>query len=146
MVSTVNLRGFADELNSRFLFAGLALVISLMLGIQAHSFEQPASGSSIDVKISVETPEENLTDSVSVANGTSVLNALNSTYNVSYSKSSMGYFVNSIKGVSSNRTHYWMYFVNNETPEVGVGKYSLEEGDGVIFRYLSLNESEKYTG
>lgn len=151
MVSTVNLRGFADEVNSRFVFAGLALVLSLMLGLQMHAFEQiPSHNSSgdisIDVKVSVQTPDENLTNQISVANGTTVLAALNSTYNISYTESSMGYFVDSINALSSNRTHYWLYFVNNKTPEVGVGQYRLGQGDQVTFRYLSLNESKKYTG
>ncbi len=145
MASMTALRGFADEVNSRFVFAGLALVLSLMLGIQAQSFEQTDSGSSVEVKISVQAPGENFTRQATVGNSTNVLNAVNSTYNVSYTESSMGYFIDSIHGFSSNSTHYWLYFVNNETPEVGVGQYTLETEDQVTFRYLSLNESRKYT-
>ncbi|MFB6244730.1 MAG: DUF4430 domain-containing protein [Candidatus Nanohaloarchaea archaeon] len=147
MASTAALRGLADEVNSRFVLAGLALVVSLMIGLQFQAMQEirtENATSRIQVDLEIRSPDENLSEEVSVANGSTVLEALNSTYRVDYRKSSMGYYITSIKNISSNSTHFWLYFVENRTPSVGVGQYELINSSNVTFRLLTANESEKY--
>lgn len=138
------LRGLTDEINSRFVFAGLALVLSLMLALQLQAFGELMGKNTFSVNISVQKPSENLTDQITVRNGSTAFSALNSTYSVQYRKSSMGYFVTSVDGLASNKTHYWMYFVDGKSPQVSAGQYILEPGDDIVFRYLSLSNSRKY--
>jgi hypothetical protein len=147
MASTAALRGFADELNSRFIFAGLALVISLMVGLQFQAMQglgETEANTTVQLDLEVFSPEENLSQQVSIKNGSTVLEALNSTYSIEYRKSSMGYYLTSINNISSNSTHFWMYFVDGRSPQVGVGQYGLNASSNVTFRLLTANETEQY--
>lgn len=138
------LRGLTEEVNSRFVFAGLALVVSLMLALQFQAFDSIQGSGEIEVNVSVQKPSENISHQVRLQNGSTAFTALNRSFDTEYSESSMGYFITGIDGLSSNSTHYWMYFVNGESPQVGAGQYRLGERDDVVFRYLSLNESQEY--
>lgn len=147
MASMTALRGLEDELNSRFVLAGLALVIALVMGLQFQAVQEPLktnASSRVQVELTVDSPGEDLSRSVSMPNGSSVLHVLNSAYVTDYSESSMGYYVTSIGNVSSNSTHFWLYFVDNETPDVGVGQYRLNSSANVTFRLLNSSETDKY--
>ena len=60
--------------------------------------------------------------------------------NFIYKESNVGVFVKSINGVENNvkNNTYWMFYVNDEMSNVGVGGYVLLEGDVVSWKYIDV--------
>ncbi len=140
---TERLDQFTEQVNLRYVAAGLFMALGLVAvsaGQLTGGGEVEASGpsdgsgeASLSVDLSIDYGNATESSSVSIANGTSVFHALNSTYPVQYSESEYGYFITSIDGVSGNSSEYWTYTVNGESPEVGAGQYRLEGGENVTF-------------
>lgn len=84
MDSIPSLGKFTDEINLKYV---LAAVIVLALALSVTQLEMPEWNSSlVEASITVSTPEENITREVSVENTTTVFEALNTTFEVNYSK------------------------------------------------------------
>lgn len=143
---TEHLDRFTEEIEIRYVAAGLLMVIGLALISGTQLSQASADGDQIQVNLTVDYRDSIDSQIVSVNNFSSAFQALNQTYDVGYNESSYGYFITSINGVSGNESNYWIYEVNGETPEVGSGQYSLEEDDELRFSLMTQNESMEATG
>jgi hypothetical protein len=52
--------------------------------------------------------------------------------------------INSIGGISSNNSFYWLYFVDEQIAQVACDKYILTKDSSVYFQLTSSEESMKY--
>ena len=143
---TEHLDQFTEEIEIRYVAAGLLMVIGLALISGTQLSQASADGDRINVNLTVDYRNSVDSEIVNVNNSSSAFQVLNQTYDVGYSESSYGYFITSINCVSGNESNYWVYEVNGETPEVGAGQYSLEENDDLRFSLMTQNESMEATG
>lgn len=90
-----------------------------------------------EVEIDEETLEE-LSQEVTVPEGTTVLEVMNENYDIVDAGSG---FISSIEGYEQDvdAERYWMFYVNDEMPTVGAADYEIEEGDHIEWR---LEDSE----
>ena len=135
---------FTEEIEIRYIAAGVFILLGLGL-IMASQPQAPGSQGEgqISVNLTVDFRDSVDSNMVDVRNSSTVLQALNASYPVEYRESSYGYFITSIDGVSGNETEYWIYEVNGETPEKGVGKYRLSDEDRIRFTLMSEQEGEE---
>ena len=137
-----NLRNFTDDVNLKYVLAGVT-VLALML--TSTQLETPRENSSlVEASITVSMIDENITRDVSVQNTTTVFEALNTSFDVDYSESSLGYRITGIEGTQSNETYYWLYTVNGQNPGKGAGQVLVEDQDSIVFRYLHQSEYSSY--
>jgi hypothetical protein len=134
-----------EKVDLRAAFAGLLIVLSLLLFSQIDNGINIGSGS-VEVNLTVDKPSGNLSRTLEVKKGTSAFSALNASFDVEYEESSYGVFITSIDGLEQNDSHYWMYVVNGEAPDVGSGQFLLEDDDQVSFRFMEQSEARKMTG
>jgi hypothetical protein len=74
-----------------------------------------------------------------------VFDVLNSSEKVVFTEyAGMGKMINSIGGVASNTSFYWLYFVDDKIAEVATDKYVLIKNSSVYFQLTSSEESMKY--
>jgi hypothetical protein len=70
---------------------------------------------------------------------------LNSSEKVVYKEyAGMGKMVNSINGIASNSSFYWLYFVDEQIAQVACDKFILTKDSSVYFQLTSSEESMKY--
>lgn len=121
-----------------YLAAGILIVALAATGLQYQN-QTPETGEDdqIQVSLTVEKPNETVTDQVDVAVNSTVFDAVNQTYPVEYMEYDFGYFVTSIDGLAQNDTHSWLYYVNNESATKAVNNYVLNESDSVTFGYTA---------
>lgn len=143
---TERLDRFTEEIEIRYVAAGLLMILGLALMAGAQLAQSPGGGDQIQVNLTVDYNDSIDSQIIDVNNSSSAFHALNSTYDVQYQESSYGYFITSINEVSGNESNYWIYEVNEETPEVGAGQYTLSENDNLKFSLMTENKSLEATG
>ncbi|MFH1769506.1 MAG: DUF4430 domain-containing protein [Parcubacteria group bacterium] len=47
----------------------------------------------------------------------------------------MGFFVESINGISSTNDMYWIYYINDKSAQVGASQYELVDGDVIEWKF-----------
>lgn len=132
-------------------------ILSTLFAVTALSYAQATLASEyIDVNVRVETPDGTFYDNTVYTNGCTVTDSTNQehvfttpnalcaleaaaqtedfVYEVQ--DSGFGLFLNSIDEYSSD-TNYWTYYVNYQSPSVGISDYDLSEGDNVVFTFGS---------
>lgn len=142
---TERLDRFTEEIEIRYVAAGLLVVLGLALMAGAQLSKTSGDGGQIEVNLTVDYRDSVDSQIINVENSSSAFQALNSTYDMEYQESSYGYFITSINGVSGNESNYWIYKVNGEAPEVGSGQYTLSENDDLKFSLMTQNESMEAT-
>lgn len=141
-----NLDRFTEDLNIRYVAAGLLIVLGLVLiagaelgpGEQTDSpgnFSEDDNGTlkALQVNLTLNYSDSVESEILPVQNGTTVFRALNRTQDVSYQESEYGYFITSINNVSGTEEQYWTYTVSNKSVNVGAGQYELTESSNVTF-------------
>ncbi|MFB6174613.1 MAG: DUF4430 domain-containing protein [Candidatus Nanohalobium sp.] len=141
---TERLDQFTDEIKLKYVGAGLLVVVGLAL-IAGAQLTQTPDGNQIQVNLTVDYGNSVDSKIVRVNNTSSAFHALNATYPVEYQESSFGLYITGINGVSSNKTHYWIYKVDGEAPKVGAGQYELTGGEKVTFSLMSSQEAKNAT-
>jgi len=142
MDSIESLRNFTSEVNLKYILAGIAV---LAVTLSFTQLEVPQTDSSnVETSITVSTPDNNITRDITVKNTTTVFEALNTTFDINYSESSLGYLITGIERTQSNDNNYWLYFVNGENPGKGAGQVLVKEGDNIVFRYLNQSQANQY--
>lgn len=53
-----------------------------------------------------------------------------------------GYFVDEINGVKSKTDAFWIYYVNNSEPSIGISQYTLKSGDSIQWKLEDSNGHE----
>lgn len=106
-------------------------------GMQYQSTTPDTGEDQIQVSLTLEKPNETVSEQVDVAVNSTVFDAVNQTYPVEYTEYDFGYFITSIDGLEQNDTHSWLYYVNNESATKAVNNYVLNETDNVTFRYTA---------
>jgi hypothetical protein len=71
------------------------------------------------------------------SSGLSVFELLDSYHEVEYNRLPSGVFVKSIDSISSTRSAYWLYFVNDSAGMLASDKYMLSGGEKVEWRLMS---------
>lgn len=131
-----------DNAKTGYIAGGLTLLVVLLAGMQMQT--PVAGGEQVEVSLLVDTGENIFEERVSVANNSSVFDALNQSFEVEYQEYSMGFFVTSIRNVSMDENHSWLYFVNGEVASKAVNNYLVSDGDNITFRYLNNSEASSY--
>lgn len=134
-----------EKVDLRAASAGVLLISGLLVFSQVDS-RLGGQGQGFEVNLTVQKPSENISKTVEVTKGSTVFSALNSSFEISYSKDGRGYTVESVEDISQNGSYYWMHFVNGEAPDVGSGEYVLERGDSITFRYISQSRAMEIAG
>lgn len=126
-----------DRTEIAYLAAGILVVVIAATALQYQNQVPETGESQIQVSLTLEKPNETVTEQVDVAVNSTVFDAINQTYPVEYTEYDFGYFVTSIDGLAQNETHSWLYYVNNESATTAVNNYVLNETDNVTFRYTA---------
>jgi len=142
---TESLDQFTEEIEVKYIAAGFFIILGLVVLAGSQLAQSPSTGDQIEVNLTVDYRDSVESQIVNVNNSSTVFDALNSSYSIEYQESSYGYFITSINGVSGNESDYWIYEVNGETPEVGLGQYRLSDQDNLDFALLNEAESEEAT-
>jgi len=142
---TESLDQFTEEIEVKYIAAGFFIILGLVVLAGSQLAQSPSTGDQIEVNLTVDYRDSVESQIVNVNNSSTVFDALNSSYSIEYQESSYGYFITSINGVSGNESDYWIYEVNGEAPEVGLGQYRLSDQDNLDFALLNEAESEEAT-
>lgn len=70
--------------------------------------------------------------------GKSVCDILKEKYDVKTTESSFGEMVNSINGLSSTDSEFWLYSVNGTPGEVSCDKYITASSDQIVWEYKGM--------
>jgi hypothetical protein len=74
--------------------------------------------------------------------GQSALEILQATHQIQTKDyGSMGKLVTSIDGITPDSKHYWEFFVNGKSSNVGAGDYQLQNGDQIEWKLSAVNSS-----
>lgn len=65
----------------------------------------------------------------------SVLDLLREQHDVQFKQSSLGTFVTGIDTLEVTRETYWIYTVNDSTPDLGADRYITSDHDRVVWHY-----------
>ncbi|MFB6182638.1 MAG: DUF4430 domain-containing protein [Candidatus Nanohaloarchaea archaeon] len=136
-----------QEVQWKYLAAGIIFLAALIAVMNLDFTTRNVGNKSIsDITVNIEVVklDENISQQVRLDKNSTVLQLLNKSYSIKYKKSKFGYYITSIDGLSSNKTHFWIYLVNGTPPSKGVGQYRLQESTNVTFLYLTSNQSQKY--
>jgi len=81
------------------------------------------------------------TKMLTVSNGTTVFDVLNSSFSVDYKEfAGMGKLITGINGFSQNTTYHWFYYVDGEFAQLAADKFSLYKDSSVLFEFTSENK------
>jgi hypothetical protein len=53
----------------------------------------------------------------------------------------MGKFITSVNGISSDEENYWIFFVNDESADVGVDNYIVQQNDLIEMRFMTSEDA-----
>lgn len=128
-------------MNLRYLLAGVLVVALVALGsfglAQITGFIV-SDGGSREVQVNIDYGENEETFDVEIGPRDSALDALVRVASVDFDPGeAMGAFVTGINNVKQDENHYWLYFVNDEMPNVGCAYYHPVDGDVITFRYVT---------
>jgi hypothetical protein len=74
--------------------------------------------------------------------GQNALEVLDATYQITTKDyGSMGKFVESIDDISPDSKHFWEFFVNGKSSNVGASSYVLKAGDKIEWKLSAINSS-----
>jgi hypothetical protein len=102
----------------------------------------------IRIESSLQGEEKTLLKTTAVpllAGATTVTDVLNAVVEgqTEFTESEYGSFLSGIMGVTDETGVYsWMFAVNNEVPEVGMDAYELNDGDEVVFYFISWENAD----
>jgi len=123
-----------------YVLTGAFLVGAAAIGLQYQERDVDPGEKQIQVSLALEKPNETVRDTAEVEVNSTVFDAVNETYKVEYSEYDFGYLVTGIDGLAQNRTHSWLYTVNNESGDTAVNNYILSEDSDVTFSYTPNSE------
>ena len=87
------------------------------------------------------TPDINVTKSASFTGveGEIALVTLKKQFTVETKEfSGLGEYVNAINGLTADAGHYWSFYVNGASADVGASAYTAKAGDQLEFRYVDM--------
>lgn len=118
----------------KLLLSLVATVSSLFL----VACQQPSTDTetTYQATITIELADEDVTKTVTVEEGDSVMDVLEDNFTVEENDG----FVTSIDGVGQDTTKgiYWMYDVNGEMAQKGAAEQLVEEGDEIRFYQITM--------
>ena len=78
-----------------------------------------------------------------VKEGTTAYDLLSSTHTVDFKDygSSLGKMVTGIDGNKADSKHFWEFFVNGKSSNVGASSYTLKDGDKIEWKLTALSSS-----
>lgn len=127
----------------KYLVFGI-VIIALLVGLVWVKLPGQSATGKMSVFLTIDYGTKKSQKILTVDNQTTAFAVLNQTHSVGYKEYSMGYFITSIGNKSQNSTHSWLYFVNQEPPEISVDNYHLSDQDNLTFAFISNNESMKF--
>ncbi|MCK4335576.1 MAG: DUF4430 domain-containing protein [Candidatus Aenigmarchaeota archaeon] len=134
-------------MNLRYLLAGVLVVALVALGsfglAQITGFIV-SDGGSREVQVNIDYGENEETFDVEIGPRESAFDSLKRVATVDYEANEMGAYITGINNVKQDENHYWLYFVNDEMPNVGCAYYHPVDGDVIAFRYLTTEEAAGY--
>lgn len=77
-----------------------------------------------------------------ILTGATAQDSLTISHNVAYTNyGSMGIFVQSIDGITPDSKHFWEFFVNGKSSNVGASSYTLKDGDKIEWKVSTISSS-----
>lgn len=74
-----------------------------------------------------------------IKEGQTALDLLKATHQVEVKSYSFGDMVTGIDGNKSDAKHFWEFFVNGKSSNVGAGSYQLKDGDKIEWKLSEIN-------
>lgn len=94
-------------------------IISVFQTVQASNFNQPGP--------------------YNIEEGKSTLDLLKTTHQVvAKSYGDMGEFVESIDGIKPDSQHFWAFYLNDQSSDIGASSYVLKDGDRVAWKMEAI--------
>jgi hypothetical protein len=110
-------------------------VVLILIVIVAASFAGCGSGDT-------NQPQDSAADSVSVVlsgvDSVSVFDLLKENHAVDYRSTMAGVFVTGIDSVNNCRQAYWIYTINDTTPQVAADKMLTRDGNRVVWHFRKV--------
>ncbi|MFH1237117.1 MAG: DUF4430 domain-containing protein [Candidatus Aenigmatarchaeota archaeon] len=103
-----------------------------------------STGGNQQVKVIIDDGVKVSTYDVALIQMETAFDALKHVASVDYNMYSTGIFITGINGIKQNTGHYWMFFVNDEMPDVGSDFYYPVSGDVIKFKYMTAEEAAGY--
>jgi hypothetical protein len=123
-----------------YVLTGALLVGVAAIGLQYQERDVAPGDDQIQVSLTLEKPNETVRDTAEIGVNSTVFDAVNQSYEVEHTEYDFGYLVTSIDGLAQNRTHSWLYAVNNVSANTAVNNYVLSEDSNVTFSYTPNSE------
>lgn len=128
---------------TKYLVFGI-IIIALLISLVYLKLPEGSREGEISVLLNVNYPEKKTEKILTVDNQTTAFGAINQTHSIEYKEYATGYYITSIDNVAQNKTHSWLYFVNQEPPQVSVDNYHLSNEDNLTFVFISNEKSMKF--
>ena len=132
--------GSIERTEISYILIGTLMVLAAALGLQYQEKSISPGENKIDVSMTLEKPNETLTDTRNIKVNSTVFDAVNQSYELDFTEYDFGYFITSIDGLEQNRTHSWLYKVNNDSVNNAVNNYVLTEDSNITFTYTANSE------
>ena len=117
------------------MLASILMAALLLSGCISSSNSENAVPEKVDVSIKVIVNEKTIVDqTISVAKGTSALEALQKVALVETKPYSLGKFIVGIAGINSTGADYWAFYINKEYAQVGADSYKIENPAELMFK------------
>lgn len=114
-----------------------------MFAISGALFDNDAASALLpaanDIELTIDYGNSTQLTNTGLSGGT-VFDVLNETANTTYTEFAYGRFIVSVNGVENNaggNGYYWQYWVNDELGPVAADKFSLEDGDQILWKYCA---------
>lgn len=134
-------------MNSRYVLAGvLVLAVVVMGSMRLVQFTGSISsvGGSQEISVVIDDGSKPLSYTVALISRETAFDALKRVATVDYKMYSNGILITGINDMKQDTEHYWVFFVNDEMPDVASDFFYPVSGDVIKFRYISSAEAANY--
>lgn len=76
-------------------------------------------------------------------NGKNALDLLKGKYTVETQSFSGGEFVSSINGIKPDANHFWAFYINGQSSNVGAGSYVTNDGDVIDWKLEAIDSNKQ---
>ncbi|MCD8511308.1 MAG: DUF4430 domain-containing protein [Bacillus sp. (in: Bacteria)] len=124
-------------------FLSFLLVFSMFFtSFPVNSFAEEKQKGKLTI-IGLDQPYEEIYDYQDDVTAYDVLKGKIGSENLDVSGTGDGVFLNAIKGVQPGEDEFWAFFINGIASQVGIGGYTVQEGDHLTFKIINFNETDE---
>jgi len=120
----------------------LLIVVSIILaGVSLTGSMQGSYTGKVSAKALINTGSDMIEKTIEIENATA-FDILEQSFEIEYDEyAGMGKFITSVNGISSDEENYWIFFVNDESADVGVDNYIVQQNDLIEMRFMTSEDA-----